>query len=224
MQLPAASFVALGAGVWNKHFLKDGFMSHGQEFFSQLAAIFNSEQSRSVVLSGNVYDLFRTADGYEPLIPFLSAKIKTDGIIRIVYELNGPIRILDSVDKLKNAWISWKAGVDVDTLLVKGLKSKGQSDFDRLNQQFDQHLLDAIGNPTLALEVLRQLTICSRSSLTSANLMILIEAADMLLPSGSGDVSSLDDKKLRRISICHDWFSDPAFMNGGDSVANCRIP
>ncbi len=219
MQLPAASFVALGAGVWNKHFLKDGFMSHGQEFFSQLAAIFNSEQSRSVVLSGNVYDLFRTADGYEPLIPFLSAKIKTDGIIRIVYELNGPIRILDSVDKLKNAWISWKAGVDVDTLLVKGLKSKGQSDFDRLNQQFDQHLLDAIGNPTLALEVLRQLTICSRSSLTSANLMILIEAADMLLPSGSGDVSSLDDKKLRRISICHDWFSDPAFMNGGDSVA-----
>lgn len=48
--------------------------------------------------------------------------------------------------------------------------------------------------------------------------MILIEAADMLLPAGSGDVSSLDDKKLRRISIVQDWFNDPAFMNAGDSV------
>jgi hypothetical protein len=194
-------------------------MSHGQDFFAALAAIFNSEQSRSVILSGNVYDLFRSNDSYEPLIPFLSAKMKTDGLIRIVYELNGPIRILDDKDKLKNAWISWKAGIDVDTLLVKGLQQKGPSDFDRLSQDFDKHLLDAIGNPTLALEVLRQLTICSRSSLPSANLMILIEAADMLLPAGSGDVSSLDDKKLRRISICQDWFSDPAFMNGGDSVA-----
>jgi SpoVK/Ycf46/Vps4 family AAA+-type ATPase len=191
----------------------------GQEFFSQLAAIFNSEQSRSVVLSGNVYDMFPTPEGYEPLIPFLASKLKTKGLIRIVYELNGPIRILEDKDKLKNAWISWKAGIDVDTLLVRGLKSKGPSDFDRLNQEFDKHLLDAIGNPTLALELLRQLTICSRDALTGANLMILIEAADMLLPAGSGDVSSLDDKKLRRISICQDWFSDPAFMDGGDSVA-----
>ena len=48
--------------------------------------------------------------------------------------------------------------------------------------------------------------------------MIFVEAADMLLPSGSGDVASLHDKQLRRISICQDWFGDPAFMNGGDSV------
>ena len=190
----------------------------GPEFFTRLAGIFNSQQSRTVILNGNVYDLFRGKERYVPLIPFLSEKTATDRLIRIVYELNGPIRVLDDKDKLKNAWISWKAGIDVDTLLVKGLKQKGQSDFDRLSQQFDQHLLDAIGNPTLALEVLRQLTICSRSALAAANLMILIEAADMLLPAGSGDVSSLDDKKLRRISIVQDWFNDPAFMNAGDSV------
>ena len=35
---------------------------------------------------------------------------------------------------------------------------------DRFGDQFEQLLLDAIGNPTLALELLRQLTICSRSS------------------------------------------------------------
>ena len=48
--------------------------------------------------------------------------------------------------------------------------------------------------------------------------MILVEAADMLLPAGSGDIASLNDKQLRRISIVQDWFGDPAFMSGGDSV------
>ena len=187
-------------------------------FYSQLAAIYNSEQSRSLILCGNVYDLFQHGDQYLPLIPFLCDKSKTAGLIRIVYELNGPIRILDDRDKLKNAWISWKAGLDLDTLLLKGLREKGQSELDRLGAEFDRNLIEAIGNPSLALEFMRQLTICSRSSRLPAELMIFIEAADMLLPAGSSDIASLSDKQLRRISICQDWFGDPAFMNGGDSV------
>ena len=187
-------------------------------FYAQLAAIFNSEQSRSLILCGNVYDLFQHGDHYIPLIPFLCDKSRTAGLIRVVYELNGPIRILDDRDKLKNAWISWKAGLDLDTLLLKGLREKGQSEIDRLGSEFDRHLIDAIGNPSLALEFLRQLTICSRSSRLPAELMIFIEAADMLLPAGNNDIASLNDKQLRRISICQDWFGDPAFMNGGDSV------
>ncbi len=187
-------------------------------FYSQLAAIYNSEQSRSLILCGNVYDLFQHGDKYIPLIPFLCDKSKTEGLIRIVYELNGPIRILDDRDKLKNAWISWKAGLDLDTLLLKGLREKGQSELDRLGTEFDRNLIDAIGNPSLALEFMRQLTICSRSSRLPAELMIFIEAADMLLPAGNNDIASLNDKQLRRISICQDWFGDPAFMNGGDSV------
>ena len=186
-------------------------------FFKQLAAIFNSEQSRSVILSGNVYDLFFLGDDYQPLIPFVADKSQVSGLIRIVYEQNGPIRILEDRDKLKNAWIAWKSGVDPDTLLVKGLQSKGKSEFDLLASQFDVLMIDAIGNPTLALETLRQLTICSRSNL-NGNLLILIEAADMLLPAGNGDVASLNDKQVHRVAIVQDWFSDPAFMNGGDSV------
>lgn len=189
-------------------------------FFRQLAAIFNSNQSRSVILSGNVYDLFPADDEYVPLLPFVTEKTQTTGLIRVVYEQNGPIRILDDRDKLKNAWISWKAGLDLDTLLLRGLREKGQSELDLLGNEFDKLLIDAIGNPTLALELLRQMTICSRSSM-QGDLMIFIEAADMLLPAGSGDVASLNDKQLRRISIVQDWFGDPAFMNGGDSV--CMI-
>ena len=187
------------------------------EFFRKLAGILNSQQSRSVILSGNVYDLFCVDDQYEPLIPFLSQKSATKGLIRIVYEQNGPIRILDDRDKLKNAWIAWRSGVDPDTLLVKGMQSHGTSDFDLLSSQFDGLLIDAIGNPTLALESLRQMTICSREHL-NGDLLIMIEAADMLLPAGSGDVASLNDKQRHRVAIVQDWFSDPAFMNGNDSV------
>lgn len=186
-------------------------------FFKQIAGILNSQQARSIILSGNVYDLFYDGEDYVPLIPFVSGKSAVKGLVRIVYEQNGPIRFLEGRDKLKNAWIAWKSGVDPDTLLVKGLQSKGKSDFDLLSQQFDGLMIDAIGNPTLALETMRQLTICSREHL-SGNLLIIIEAADMILPSGSGDVASLNDKQAHRVAIVQDWFSDPAFMNGGDSV------
>lgn len=186
-------------------------------FFSALAEILNSDQSRSVIVSGNVHDMFFDGEDYVPLIPFVADKTKTKGLIRLVYELNGPIRILDDRDKLKNAWIAWKAGVDTDTLLIRGMKQKGETQFDALSRQFDQLMIDAIGNPTLALETMRQLTICSRSSL-SGDLLILVEAADMLLPAGNGDVASLNDKQLHRIAICQDWFADPAFLTGGDSV------
>lgn len=186
-------------------------------FFSRLTEILNSDQSRSVVVSGNVYDLFFNGTEYVPLIPFLSEKSKVDRITRIVYELNGPIRILDDPERLKNAWIAWKSGVDANTLLIRGLQSKGPNELELLSKEFDRLLIDAIGTPTLAFEMLRQLTICSRSKL-NGNLLIVIEAADMLLPAGNGDVVGLNDKQLQRIGIVHDWFSDPAFMTGGDSV------
>jgi hypothetical protein len=187
-------------------------------FYTKLAKIYNSHQSRSVILCGNVYDLFYNGSEYVPLIPFLCGKCSSRGIVRIVYELNGPVRILDDREKLKNAWITWKTGLDPDTLLIRNLGKSGPSEADRLGGQFEQNLLDAIGNANLALEMLRQLTICSRVSKLGADLLIFIEAADMLLPAGSGDIAALNDRQLHRISIVQDWFSDPAFTNGRDSV------
>ncbi len=188
------------------------------EFYARFARLLNSGQSRSLVLCGNVYDLFHDGAQYVPLIPFLVGKTATQGLVRVVYELNGPVRVLDQRERLQKAWIEWRSGVDPDTLLIKGLRRKGESDYDQLVKQFDQLLLDAIGNPTVALEFLRQLTICSRSSSLSEDLLVLIEAADMLLPAGREDIASLSDAQLRRISIVQDWFGDPAFAAGGDSV------
>jgi len=192
-------------------------MTHSYEFFSQFARIVNSGQSRSVVLCGNIHDLFWDGKEYVPLIPFLCTKARTDGLIQIVYELNGPLRIAEEDrQRLRDAWVAWKTGLDPGSLALRDVQRK-QSQLELLQREFEEHLRDAIGNPTMALEFLRQLTICSRAALKQ-HLLIIVEAADMLLPSGSGDLSQLNDRQSRRISIVQDWFGDPAFVTGRDSV------
>lgn len=186
------------------------------EFFPQFARLFNSGQSRSVLLCGAIHDLFWDGERHTPLIPFLLKKTETAGLVQLVYELNGPVRMADADrDKLRGAWVEWKSGVDANTLALQELRTK-ESQLELYKREFDRHLTDAIGNPTLALELLRQLTICSRAALRE-DLLIVVEAADMLLPE-SGDLSGLNDRQLRRISIVQDWFSDPEFVEGGDSV------
>jgi hypothetical protein len=75
--------------------------------------------------------------------------------------------------------------------------------------------------PTLALELLRQMCLCARTvmegkRLLEQNLLIIIEGADMLLPDAP--IQSLSDMDRQRVTICHDWFTDPGFSAGGDSV------
>ena len=186
-------------------------------FFTQLARIINSGQSRAIVVSGNIYDLYFDGKDYVPLIRFLQNKTKVPGLIQVVYELNGPVRIQDDDRaKLREAWTAWKNGVSVDVIATREVLQDG-SKFELRRKEFDQYLRDAIGNSTQALEFMRQLTICSRNCLKE-NLLITIEGGDILLPSGDGDVSKMNDAQLRRITIVTDWFGDPAFFNGKDNV------
>jgi len=186
-------------------------------FFAQLARIFNSGQSRALVVSGNIYDMYYDGREYVPLINFLLGKTKIPGLIQVIYELNGPIRLSDEDRvKLREAWTAWKNGVSVDAVATRELLQDG-SKFELRRREFDQYLRDAIGNATQALEFMRQLTICSRACLKE-NLFILIEGADILLPSGDGDVARMNDAQLRRITIVTDWFGDPSFFNGKDNV------
>jgi hypothetical protein len=186
-------------------------------FFSQLARTINSGQSRSTIVSGSIYDLYYDGREYVPLIPFLLNKTKVPGLIQVVYELNGPIRIAEEDrSKLREAWSAWKNGIGIDSVATREVLQDG-SKFELRRKEFDQYLRDAIGNSTQALEFLRQLTICSRTCLKE-NLLIIIEGTDILLPSGDGDVSKMNDAQLRRITIVTDWFGDPAFFNGKDNV------
>ena len=147
------------------------------------------------------------------------------GFILMVYELNGPIRFLRVSDraKLKKSFGLWRQDSDQNPL--------SRNTFDYLipdkpvksaEEQFDAHLNGSIGHPTVALEFLRQLCLLSRSAeslgdnLLRERLVIIIEAADMLLPVG--EIQSLSQADRHRVSIVQDWILDPDFMNGDDTV------
>ena len=205
--------------------------------------LINSGTSRSLVLSGNIHDLFflREKDDadYIPLVPFLIRSWDIDGFILIVYELNGPIRFAQETEreKVKQAFNQWRGTTetDLDIKASGGIPSAtpaARSQRTSLGSldaatapsdaSFTQYMNDAIGSPTLALELLRQFCLLSRSTnaqgekLLSEKLIILIEAADMLLPEGEIRSLSLPDR--HRVSIVQDWISDSNFMNGNDTV------
>ncbi len=187
------------------------------DFFSRLARIINSGQSRSIILSGNVNDLYFDGQQYVPLTQFLLEKSRVEGMIQIVYELNGPVRVSETDRvKLREAWAAWKTGVDLGSVAIKEMGSE-RSNIELRRQEFGQYLRDSIGNATQALEFMRQLCICSRAVLRE-KLLIFIEAADMLLPAGDGDLARLNDTQLRRVAIVTDWFSSPDFFAGKDTV------
>jgi len=202
--------------------------------------LINAGTSRSLVLSGNIHDLFfvREEDttDYIPLVPFLTRSWDIDGFILIVYELNGPIRFAQETEreKVKHAFNRWRgtteADVDINASTSTSRPSRlGGTSLGSLDAatepsdaSFTQYMNDAIGSPTLALEVLRQFCLLSRSTnaqgekLLPEKLIILIEATDMLLPEGEIRSLSLPDR--HRVSIVQDWISDSNFMNGNDTV------
>jgi len=199
------------------------------EFLRQAGRILNSGQARTIVLTGNIYDLFCRAqderEEYVPLVSFLTSAWDLPGLMVIAYELNGPIRFLREADaqKVRDAWLLWRSGYDSNELAVKRMLAKGKelAELDAIVDTYDESLRKALNNPTLALELLRQMCLCSRAEqggkrLLQENLLVLIEGADLLIPDAP--IVHLSDIDRQRVSICHDWFSDPGFLNGGDSV------
>lgn len=204
--------------------------STGAEFLRRAGRILNSGQARTLILSGQIHDLFRleseeTAE-YVSLVDFLRRHWQVPGKILVVYELNGPLRFALPSDqaKVKDAWLRWRTGLDSDGLAIERMLrgSRFDQERDALADAFDDNLKSAIGNPTVAFELLRQMCLCSRfvhpdgAEALREDLLILIEAADLALPEAQ--VSGMGDADRRRLAICHDWFSDPGFLEARDSV------
>lgn len=216
-------------------------------FFSDLARIVNSGQSRSVLVTGDVHDLFFVSErpaklddaeavggndvmagDYLPLMPYLCRQCDIPGVVVLVYELNGPIRCVNPDDKkrLRDAWITWKTGLSPDHFTLKALTDPDAGKHkQQLEKAFDGHIADATGQPTVALELLRQLTLCAQHARQYAarssdgfKLIILIEGVDLLLPAGDGDITKLSGPDRHRVSIMQDWLSDPGFIEGDDTL------
>lgn len=171
-------------------------------FLSQLTKIINTGQSRSVILTGNIYDLFEVDRKWYPLMNFLQMKCKVErktgqkGITQIIYQVNRPLEVIgdDNMTELENLWrINRKDG--------KTLKER---------------FAETANSSILALELLRQITEIARLSNLQNNLLIIIESADMLLPQS--ELSRMMSEDRKRIGIVQDWFGDPDFVSGHDTV------
>ena len=199
--------------------------------------LINSGTSRSIVLHGNIHDLFfveESEEDYIPLLPFLTHSWDVPGFLLIVYELNGPLRFLRQTDreKLEKAFYLWRGHTESSqrkTTSLFALPNRSEDSnptadksLDSSDGLFEQYLNDAIGSPTLAFELLRQFCLISRTrnvhgeKLLSEKLLIIIEATDMLLPEG--EIRSLNLADRHRISIVQDWISDSDFMKATDTV------
>ena len=202
---------------------------HTYGFLKNAGRVINSGQARTLAFTGNIYDMFcavtEDAEDYVPLVNYLTTSWSLPGILVVVYELNGPIRFLTDSDgqKMRDAWLRWRSGYDSNELAVKRLTAKGKAaaDLDHIIDTYDDSLRKAINNPTLALELLRQMCLCSRthigdSPLLEEQLIVIVESADLVIPEAP--IVSLNDKDRQRVSICHDWFSDPGFVNADDTV------
>lgn len=207
-------------------------------FWKQAGRLLNSGQTRTLLLSGNIHDLFPTGKGrerdYVPLVDFLCGKWDLSSLILVVYELNGPIRFLHERDRkqVRRAWTRWRRGMDggrseederaIRKMLATSSRERASlEEGDLGSEHFDRKLHSAIGRPTMALELLRQMCLCSRTELDgepllARNLVIFFEGADLVLPDAP--VHNLSDADRHRVAICQDWFLDPGFQRGGDSV------
>lgn len=177
----------------------------------------NTGQSRSVFLTGNIHDLFRCGKEYVPLISVLCSKYSMrntetqKGITIITYEINGEIEIIGDHDAYKELSSCWNScNSNEKHSLAKTISQK--------TLELKEFCRKAKGNPTFALELLRLITHCAQVHDRSMknNLLVIIEGADMLLPDA--ELSRMQIADRTRVSIVHDWFCDPKFMNGNNSV------
>ena len=202
------------------------------DFRREAAIAINSGMSNAIILSGNIHGLFFLEDGdgdYVPLVDFLTAKWNVPGQILVIYQPNGKIRILDdasgqsSREQLKDAWLKWKTGSSTTDLQIREMLSlrRVRDEAKALSSSFDSAMKQAENDPVGALQLLRQLCLCSRTTrddgpLLKENLIVVIDEADMLFPEGEVSRLSLTDRRV--VGLCQEWFSDPLFMNGRDAV------
>ena len=148
-------------------------MASGNNFLRTAGRILNAGQSRALILTGNIHDIFHMkksrADDYSSLVEYLTGNWNLSSLILIVYELNGPIRFLREKDagQVRKAWIEWRLGMNPDQLAINRMTASEevQSQVDSVTSAYDDSMHKAVSNPTLALELMRQMCLCSRTKL-----------------------------------------------------------
>ncbi len=199
-------------------------MSNSFSIVSEAGRLLNSGQTRSIILTGNIYDLYPNSQNlddekkcqYVPITQLLCDQWNLEGIIVVVYEINGPIRFVNpsNLSKVRRAYVRWRA-------YETGKLGDSKGNANEAGRVFDESYRKATTNSALALELMRQMCACSRANgeqgaFLAENLIILIEGIDMIIPEAP--ITQISENDRSRVMICQDWFSDPGFANGNDSV------
>ena len=125
---------------------------HAPEFLKTAGRILNAGQSRSLALTGNIYDLFPVQNSREmafvPLPESLIAQWDLSEFVLIVYELNGPIRFVREADAYVRADIglSWQISPHA-TLDIWGqnLTDEGHAEFENTSDRQGQSEIPRAG-------------------------------------------------------------------------------
>jgi len=176
-------------------------------FLTKLKKVINTGQARVIILTGNIGDLFYAGQSkkWVPLMELISEECSveptqsTRGITQLLYKLNNPVECRGDLSELTRMW-NYTTG------------RKNEND-----KSFTERIGETNRNTTFALEFMRQLCECNRRYRSSKNnLLLMLEATDMLIPEEEVSKMSIADR--HRVGIMHDWFSDPKFVDGGDTV------
>ncbi|MEM0965004.1 MAG: ATP-binding protein [Verrucomicrobiota bacterium] len=197
-------------------------MKTDHTFLREAGRIVNSGQSRSLILHGNVHDLFAIEEKadrdevvYTDLGSLLAARWGLAGNIIIRYELNGLIQIPEANrEDVGKAWDALRGGVDRDEAAIREMLGKKVKK--PVTPSLEDRILKAVGDSLQALEILRQITLCSRRGLIESRVIIVIDNADVILPEGP--LANLSEKDRSRVCKVQDWFSEPSFASGEDTV------
>lgn len=213
-------------------------------FMRRLGRSIESGAARTIVVCGDVQDLFRIeSDGcaYVPLVDFLTKRCNVGEYIPVAYELNRPIRFVRPEDhaRFRDAWVKFQSEpatvlAEIEQKVDRFINRQRVGGLTDIGAQFDRSLEEAAGNPTLAFQLLRWMCECSRARgmdgqrylarvegdygkpWPNAQLTIIIDGAHLLIPEGQ--TATLSEGNLRRVAICREWFSDLGFLEGGDTV------
>ncbi len=201
----------------------------------EAADILNAGSARTIVLTGNVEDLFwlpptLSQDSefgrYVPIADNLRAHWgKPESVVLLTYSLNGPIRFARESDReaMRTDWVKQQTGLSADDLAIRRMLSHGEEakKLAASGPEFDEYLTRVMGKPAVALTLLAEMCKVSRAAvqgdaLYGRRLVILIERADTIIPEGQ--ITSLNEADRHRVMICQSWFSDPEFLHAQDSV------
>ncbi len=205
---------------------------------TRLGQIIESGQTRSLVLSGNVNDLFYVGPDtqhphgrYVNLTEHLAHEWgRLVGNILVILKMDGTIQFLSGKREEKGptdeelvarAWANSRVEARRREIIIERFIRPHATDLPEAGPTFDVLLRSAQGKPAEAMNLLQELCRISREStagdpLFGHRLLILVENADVLLPEGQ--LHQLGAAYQARIIQMREWFADPEFGAGKDVV------